>query len=236
MSFAEIPKIDRSVATGDPDAPPRAGPADSPSEAAPRSQTRPLLHQIVGTSRTLGSWFTERAPLRVVLVRWILLASGILATLTLWHDPSAHGNLARNASVTLSTICDELPEYSPFPAEPSRLVDGKKDRAYDTCTAPGPGSWLEVDLGARAVLDRVIVVGRADCCWSQHTLPVVLEVSDDGRAYREVERRSLPFTRDEPWIIALRQQTARQLRLRVDSTDPRSQIVLLELEAFGHAL
>jgi hypothetical protein len=208
----------------------------NPGPSGSSSGLTGVLTHLLGTSHALASWATERAPLRVVVVRWSLLVFGLGATLSAWRNPNAPGNLARNGSVTMSSNCDISPEFSPFPAEPARLVDGKRDRVYDACTAKSQGPWAQVDLGARAVLDRVVVVGRAECCWGLYTLPLVLEVSDDGREYREAQRRLLPFTQDDPWIVELGGQTARRVRLRVASPSGRSQIVLTEIEVYGRPI
>jgi hypothetical protein len=185
-------------------------------------------------AKALRSWASERAPLRLVVIRWTLLIIGLCSTAAVWIGGSAPDNLARNGSVTMSSNCDILPDYSPFPAEASRLVDGKTDRGYDACTAKGRAPWIRVDLGLRAVVNRIVLVGRADCCWAADTLPLVVEVSEDGKEFTEIQRRTLPFTRDDPWTILLEQRIARIVRLRVDSPSNRSQIVLTEIEVYGH--
>jgi hypothetical protein len=181
------------------------------------------------------AWTSEQAPLRVVIVRWLLLALGLLALAALWRGPSA-SNLARYATVQMSSNCGIVPVYALGPVEPARLVDGKTDRNYDACTTTEPEPWLVLDLGQQATLDRAVISGRADCCWAAGTLPLLLEVSEDGRDYELVRRKRVPFTRDSPWRVSLGHKTARYVRLRVEPGGDFSEIVLSEVEIYGKRL
>lgn len=193
-----------------------------------------MFMHVVRFGGDVRSWAVERVCFPAALARWALLLAGVWATLVVWAGPDVQGNLARRASVTMSSTCDTPPIFSRFPPEPSRLVDGKIDRAYDACTAKDqPISWVQLDLGISATIDEVVVTGRADCCWGVDTLPLVLEVAADGAEYREMERRTLPFTRDDPWRVALAQQLARRIRLRVEQPGARASIVLTEIEVYG---
>ncbi|HEU4534206.1 MAG TPA: discoidin domain-containing protein, partial [Polyangiaceae bacterium] len=72
--------------------------------------------------------------------------------------------------------------------------------------------WLEIDLGARQAFGRVDVTNRSDCC-GERALPLVLEASDDGVAWRAVARRDEPFRK---WKVVFDRQWARYVRLRVE--------------------
>lgn len=191
---------------------------------------------LLQSGSALRAWASEQAPLRVVVVRWLLLGLGLAALVLLWRGPSK-SNLALRAEVTMSSSCDILPAFSQGPVEPARLVDGKTERNYDACTTVEPEPWLSFDLGRRATLDRVVISGRADCCWGWGTLPLLLEVSEDGRDYELVRRRKVPFTRDSPWRTSLGHKTARYVRLRVEpGASDASEIVLSEVEIYGAPL
>jgi len=195
-----------------------------------------MLARLVGNGSSLISWTQERAPLRVVVLRWVLLALGIGATAFVWLGSRLTGNLAARASVTMSSNCGAVPVYSRGAVEPARLVDGKKDRNYDACTTAEREPWVLLDLGRRAIVDRVVVSGRAECCWGWGTLPLLLEISEDGREYELLRRRLVPFTRDEPWRAKVGNKTARYVRLRVEPGADVSEIVLSEVEVYGAAL
>jgi hypothetical protein len=195
-----------------------------------------MFAKLLGSRPALGAWAVERGPLRVAIVRWLLLALGLAAIVLAWLGSWRPGNLARRASVTMSSNCGTVPVYSLGPVEPARLVDGKKDRNYDACTTGEREPWVLIDLGKRATIDRIVVSGRADCCWGWGTLPLLLELSEDGREYETVRRRMVPFTRDEPWRVSIPHKTARYVRLRVEPGADVAEIVLSEVEIYGARL
>lgn len=172
---------------------------------------------------------TSRVPWPLALARYAV-ALGLVATLVAWFSPRPT-NLASEKRVLTSGTCGKKPTHSPWPAEPHRLVDGKLDRSYDVCTAASRAPWVRIDLGADAKVGRVVVHGRQDCCW-QEGLPLVLEFSRDGATFHPVARRTLPFTRDDPWQIQVRNESARFLQLRVEGGSDKALIALSEVEAF----
>jgi hypothetical protein len=71
------------------------------------------------------------------------------------------------------------------------LVDG--DPYTLGChTEWGPNQFVTVDLGAPHAIQRVVVTNRRDCC-QERAVPLLLEVSDDGRAFRPIAERQEPF-------------------------------------------
>jgi hypothetical protein len=178
----------------------------------------------------------SRVTWRVAVVRWVLLAIGLGALASIYGKPASRRTLAKGASVQMSSNCDVAPPYSPMPVGSELLVDGKRDRDYDACTRSERAPWVLLDLGRPAAIEKVTVFGRAECCWANRTLPLLLEVSDDNKQFRELRRRTLPFTRDEPWIAVLGKETGRYLRLRVPPERGASEIVLTEIEVHGRWL
>jgi hypothetical protein len=147
-------------------------------------------------------------------------------------------NLAFGKAVTMSSAsssCTAHTDHSPLPVGAELLVDGDTSRPYDACTKKQKRPWVEIDLGALARIDAVVVVGRSDCCWGFDALPLVLAVSNDGVTYTDVGRRALPFSQREPWRVPLGSAAARFVRLRVDSRH-KTQIVLSEIEVLGTRL
>jgi hypothetical protein len=75
-----------------------------------------------------------------------------------------------------------------------------------------PSPWLEIDLGQAQRISRVRVRNRTDCC-SALALPLVVELSQDDKTWREVGRRESDF---RTWSARFEPSEARWVRLRVD--------------------
>lgn len=71
--------------------------------------------------------------------------------------------------------------------------------------------WLELDLGQVQKFSSVKVFNRLDCC-ADRAVPLVIEVSDDRKAWRQVARRDAAFAK---WTAKLGPTSARWVRLRV---------------------
>jgi hypothetical protein len=157
-------------------------------------------------------------------LRWLrLLQACLVAALVAWSLTSAvlpfnvaRGKLATSSSAALDT-------------EPWGAVDGDVSRPFGFHSQDEESPWLAVDLGRRAILSRARVSGRGDCCFDQ-SIPLAIEVSDDGVTYREMARRTSPFSQKEPWVVALPRVAARFVRLR---TLRHSVLVVSELEVYG---
>jgi NedA-like, galactose-binding domain len=112
---------------------------------------------------------------------------------------------------------------------PDGAVDGDRSGAYGFHSPEHDSPWLAVDLGQRYAIGKVKVFGRADCCLDQ-SIPLALELSDNGDAYRKIAERTTPFGYADPWVIAVGGEPARYVRLRVER---RSYLVLREVEVYG---
>jgi hypothetical protein len=77
-----------------------------------------------------------------------------------------------------------------------------------------PEPWIEYDLGRPSRLRRVVAGNRTDCCrdWA---VPLVLELSDDQKHWREIARVTQEFY---TWDARFPVETGRYLRLRVSRT------------------
>jgi hypothetical protein len=71
--------------------------------------------------------------------------------------------------------------------------------------------WIEYDLGAPGDFSRVVVRNRTDSA-PDRAIPLLIEVSDDKKVYREVARRTTAF---RVWRAEFPRQRARHVRLRV---------------------
>ncbi|MDP9001383.1 MAG: hypothetical protein M3O46_14875, partial [Myxococcota bacterium] len=61
-------------------------------------------------------------------------------------------------------------------------------------------------------------------------LPLVVELSTDGKTYAELARRDDHFDSDPPWIVEAGGRRARYVRVRVAR---KSYLALSEVEVFG---
>jgi hypothetical protein len=71
--------------------------------------------------------------------------------------------------------------------------------------------WFEIDLGSRKRFSVVEVVNREDCC-PDRALPLVIEVSDDAKSWRQIAKRKEPFS---TWRAEFKPVTARYVRCRI---------------------
>lgn len=68
--------------------------------------------------------------------------------------------------------------------------------------------WLEIDLGSKKRLSAIKLVNREDCC-GERAVPIGVEISNDRKTWREVARRTEPFT---SWYTAITPVSARYIR------------------------
>lgn len=122
-------------------------------------------------------------------------------------DPADPTDLAARAHWRVSSV---LPGYG-FAA--SGTGERWPQLAYSTFfhTSEEASPWIEFDLGAETVLRRFDITNRGDCC-QERALPLAVEISVDGKSWREVARREAPFT---TWGDNMPADAARYVRLRV---------------------
>jgi hypothetical protein len=69
--------------------------------------------------------------------------------------------------------------------------------------------WLEIDLGGKKKFSAVKLVNREDCC-GERSLPIAIEISNDHKTWREVSRRTEPYT---TWHQSFAPVNARYVRV-----------------------
>lgn len=72
--------------------------------------------------------------------------------------------------------------------------------------------WVIFDLQKPTTLHEIDVTNRTDCC-SERTIPLVALLSTDRQHWKEVGRRTEPFT---SWTVKFPPTTARYVKLMVD--------------------
>jgi len=98
-----------------------------------------------------------------------------------------------------------------FDCHPKEMECGGARSAMFFHTQEEQDPWVEIDLGSPQTFARVEVVNREDCC-TERVAPLVIEVSDDGKTWREVARNPETF---RSWEATFKPVTARYVRARV---------------------
>jgi hypothetical protein len=80
---------------------------------------------------------------------------------------------------------------------------------FHTHTEDNP--WLMVDLGMVEKVRSIAIENRTSCC-QERAVPLVVELSADGKNWREVARKQEVFTN---WNVKFGTHQARFVRLRV---------------------
>lgn len=147
---------------------------------------------------------------KVLVVRWAKLACAalviLLGTASLWNsfdNRVNRTNLALKRPVTISS------RHPVFGVEPSRLVDGNRTELgfHSTETA---NQTATIDLGQAHRISRVVVYNRADCCQAR-AVPLRIDVSVDGKDFKQVAERTEPF--ESEWTANFWKVKARYVRL-----------------------
>lgn len=112
---------------------------------------------------------------------------------------------------------------------PAGAVDGEKNGSFGFHSGLEDSPWWSVDLQRTYRLKTIKVFGRGDCCTEQ-SVPLAMEVSDDGLSFRKIAERIEPFSEKEPWVVRPASAFARRVRLR---TERRGHLVLGEVEIYG---
>jgi hypothetical protein len=115
------------------------------------------------------------------------------------------------------------------PADGQTIVDGSTGTSVGVHTTVEDNPNVVIDLEAPYWLSTVKVYNRMDG-WFDDCLPLVLEVSLDGKTYDEVARRETHFGTSPPWTVNAGGKPGRYVRLRV----PRhGYLALSEVEVYG---
>jgi hypothetical protein len=165
--------------------------------------------------RALRDLLEPRTPseLRTVRAVRLGLASAVGLIVVLWLGSSllAPSNIALHKKVTVS----QSHPASTAPSDGSGLVNGEVEAGYGVQTTRG-AAWVMIDLDASYALHDVVVYNRKDG-WFDEGLPFTLELSQDGKTFKEVARRTEPFTATNPWVFEAHGAEARFVRLRSSS-------------------
>lgn len=175
------------------------------SESQRRSTLRTLVYVAEKLITPLEA--DSRRVHKVLVTRWLKIGVASLVALlalgSLWHKASARPNLALHRPVTVVT------PHPTWGKEPGKLVDGDLNQmGFHTIEAPNQN--VTIDLGGSHRISRVVVYNRTDCC-QERAIPLRIEVSEDGKAYKKVAERHEPFPTE--WTADFSSVKARYVRL-----------------------
>lgn len=160
---------------------------------------------------------------RVARVGALAAALGILLTAAVVHALTPT-DIALHKPAVLSS-------HRPGTPPASGAVDGDHSGSIGFHTLLQSHPWLRIDLEHRYAISKIIVYNRSDGYFNQ-SLPLSVELSNDGHRYRQVAVRKRPFTADHPWVIKLHGKSGRFVRLEVKKK--RSYLWGSEVEVYGH--
>jgi len=177
--------------------------ADSPERQAATNErlerfSKRLLFEVEAPRRALESARRKRSRRLLLLAMPALAMFAFASAHVLWPTDLAKGKPWRTSSTF--DVC-----------HPKELVCAgtATDIFFHTKVENEP--WIEYDFGTPLAFSSLTVKNRLDY-GLERAVPLVAEVSDDGKAYREVARRADWFA---TWRPHFPTQHARYLRLRV---------------------
>ncbi len=180
-------------------------------ERLPTETARGAVDGLESATRWLSTLIETRSPAHLRWVRRMRLTAAALAALglTAWFARWAFSppNLALHKPARSSSVN--------FDTQASGVVDGELNGRFGFHSVEEDSPWLSIDLERPYLLKTVEIYGRGDCCYDQ-SLPLVLEVSDDGKSYRKIAERTTSFNEYEPWVVKPRAERARFVRLRAN--------------------
>ncbi len=184
---------------------------------------RTVMKETVAWLRTLVEPRTLRRIRAERIVRVSICGAIIAAAVALlgWNLIKPK-NIALHKPVTISA----RHSTSTAPKDGSGLVNGRIEGTYGIHTALG-GGWVMVDLESVHRLSKIQIFNRADN-WFDGGLPLRLALSEDGRTWTEVDRRTTAFSSSQPWVFEAHDAHARFVRVSSDTY-----VALTELQVFG---
>jgi hypothetical protein len=183
------------------------------------------VEELEATSRWLAGLVDARSPAELKWMRvfriGVVVAGAVALLVMLVLRLIAPKNFALDKPATASSYM--------FGTVAAGAVDGAKNGTYGYHSLIEDSPWLSIDLGRPIAISKIKVFGRGDGYYDQ-SIPLALEVSDDGATYLQIAQRSEPFSEYDPWIVQPTALVTRHLRLK---TMRHSYLVIGEVEVNG---
>ena len=178
-------------------------------DALSPEELRGATGSVAATVSRLASAVDPRSPRDIQSARAFRLLCLSIAAICLLYVLGvaifSRKNLALNKPATASSQRLGSPP-------PSGINNGEIEPGFGFHTGVENNPWIQIDLLASYSIREVRVYNRAD--WDPTAvLPLVLQFSEDGSEFTDVEERTQPFTRTEPWIVKVEGRTARFVRV-----------------------
>jgi hypothetical protein len=150
-----------------------------------------LVDVAQGLYQPLAEAATERARLASQrLFRWAITLLALLAILGGGGSKVYSTWLRRNMALGADVAASRYTHAGLYP--PTGVVDG--DRKAVGCRVDGDVTpWIQIDLGRVRTVSRVVLTNRADDV-SSTSLPLMVDLSIDGKTFVEYERKAERFT------------------------------------------
>ena len=201
---------------------PSAGTDDLEEQARARDDLGTAVRWLQGHVRAAALPAVRRSRVVRIGVAGLLVLAVFVWLVSRVSTPS---NLALHKPVKVSSTHPQ----SAAPADGSGLVNGVHETTYGMQTNREDSPWVMIDLESSYLVTQVDVYNRADG-WFDEGLPLVLELSEDGRTFTEVARRNDTFSATAPWTYLGSGVKARYVRVRAPHT---GYIALSEIEVRG---
>jgi hypothetical protein len=178
-------------------------------DVLPPEELRGATGAAAATVDRLASAIEPRAPRDIRAARAFRLVCAGLVGLFLLYELGfalfARKNLALDKPVAASSQRLGGPP-------PSGINNGEVEPGFGYHTGIETNPWIRIDLGASLPIHEVRVYNRGDFD-PNWVLPLVLQFSDDGDEYTDIEMRTQTFTRTDPWVIKVDGRSARYVRV-----------------------
>lgn len=144
------------------------------------------------------------------LVRWALLVALVFAVTR--GTSSLVRYLRSTPNRALFKPVEASSQYSTRRFPKDGLTDGLTDR-LGCHTREQLSPWVRIDLLQPYDISKVVVINRPGRFYDR-AVPLIVEVSLDGKSFDEIARRTTPFN---TWAAEFAPVSARHVRLKVDA-------------------
>jgi hypothetical protein len=168
-----------------------------------------------------------RSARRIRISRLMRIALGALVLLTAlvlliyWIVSPRNVALGKPASAS---------GYWPGSPPAGELVNGQRETPWGSASSKSADPWFEVDLVRPHAIRKIVIVNRNDG-YASTTTPFVIELSDDGRQFRQLATFDGPARSGQRWQHR-GGGNARFVRVRHLGT---AAFALSEIEVYGNA-
>jgi len=168
--------------------------------------TRPLIEQLQKEAERAGT---------VRLIRRLRIGGALLVVLAIFAGLYYGGRAISRSFASNAALNRPVVQSSSFKIKkfiPARTVDG--DRAtLGGHTKLQPNPWIQIDLGKTRSIHRIVVTNRLDNFkrFGKRAVPLLIEVSTDGKKFTEFARRTEVF---KTWEAKRSSMDARFVRLK----------------------